>query len=268
MFDALKRFEITKIDGQLVDEDINKLTTQITTALVTIKTKNRGGKLGCIGLSKDILPCPVESSSISQFAQEHSQKARDDTKTHDKHVAEHKEEITEFETYKACQAWAHQTILNAVDKEWISELKDEDLGYQLTEPLNFLEHLCDASGDLDEMEITNLNTQLERFGIPKQPEIRLSYTVATFQTSSQFDPAMCEWNACTLIIKTCVKFKVFIQHKYTKQVKQNRSTAGSVCKGIANRQWRRWNNESRMPRLKPLSLSRFQMCYKCRIKSK
>ena len=50
VFDALKGFEISKIDGQPTDKDINKLTTQLTSALVNIETENGGGKLGHIGL--------------------------------------------------------------------------------------------------------------------------------------------------------------------------------------------------------------------------
>jgi hypothetical protein len=48
VFDALKAFEITKIDGQPTDDNINKLTTQLTAALVTILITNRGGTLGHI----------------------------------------------------------------------------------------------------------------------------------------------------------------------------------------------------------------------------
>jgi hypothetical protein len=48
VFDALKTFEIAKIDGQPTDDDINKLTTQSTTALLTILTTNGGGMLGHI----------------------------------------------------------------------------------------------------------------------------------------------------------------------------------------------------------------------------
>ncbi len=44
-FDALKAFEIAKIDGQPTEDDINKLTMQLTTALVTISKTNRGGAL-------------------------------------------------------------------------------------------------------------------------------------------------------------------------------------------------------------------------------
>lgn len=274
VFDQLKNFEISSIDGQPTDEDINKLTTQLTAALVTIETENGGGKLGHIGIvvpehryitlsggvkfTEPIRPAPYPAS------------VSNDAAIREKQVAEHKAEIVEFDTYKACTAWARQTIVNAVDDEWISELKDEDLGYQLAEPLDLLEHLRDAGGDLDDMEITDLNTnmlapwdgveapvtmfargdqyerQLDRFGIPKQPEIRLSYGVATFQTSGQFDPAMREWNARPLNERTFTKFRTFIQNEYTKQVKRNRSTAGSVGKGIANKATEEPKHEQRI----------------------
>jgi hypothetical protein len=112
---------------------------------------------------------------------------------------------------------------------------------------------------LDDIEITDLNTkmlepldgveapvtmfvradkykrQLERHFIPKQPELRLSYVVSTYQISGQFDAAMQEWHAKTLADKTFPNFRVYIQNEYTKQVKRNRSTARSVGKGIANK---------------------------------
>ncbi len=73
---------------------------------------------------------------------------------------EHKAEIIEFETYMACKAWTRQAIVNAVDEEWISEKHDEDIGYQAVEPLELLELLRDAGGDLDDLEITDLNTKM------------------------------------------------------------------------------------------------------------
>jgi hypothetical protein len=127
------------------------------------------------------------------------------------------------------------------------------------EPLELLELLRDAGGDLDDLEITDINTkmlepwdgvespvmmfaradkyerQLERHSIPKQPELRLSYAVLTYQTSGQFDTAMQEWHAKLLTDKTFPNFRVYIQNKYTKMVKWNRSTAGAVGKGIANK---------------------------------
>jgi hypothetical protein len=77
--------------------------------------------------------------------------------------------------------------------------------------------------------------QLERHSIPKQPELPLLYAVSTYQISGQFDPAMREFHAKMPANKTFPNFHVYIQNEYTKQVKHNRSTAGSVGKGIANK---------------------------------
>ncbi len=111
------------------------------------------------------------------------------------------------------------------------------------EPLELLDLLCNAGGDLDDLEITDLNTemlepwdgveapvtmfaqadkyerQLECHHIPNQPELRLSYAVSTYQTSGQFDAAMQEWHATLLVDKTFPIFRVYIQTKYTKIVK-------------------------------------------------
>jgi hypothetical protein len=54
-FDALKAFEIAKIDGQPTDNDINKLTTQLTAALVPTSTANGGGTLGHIVIVVPVL---------------------------------------------------------------------------------------------------------------------------------------------------------------------------------------------------------------------
>ena len=45
---------------------------------------------------------------------------------------------------------------------------------------------------------------------------------------------MQEWHARLPTSNIFFKFRVYIQNEYTKQVKWNRSTAGSVGKGIAN----------------------------------
>jgi hypothetical protein len=46
------------------------------------------------------------------------------------------------------------------DKEWVSKKHDEDIGYQAVEPLELLELLPNAGGDLDDLEITDLNTKM------------------------------------------------------------------------------------------------------------
>jgi hypothetical protein len=263
VFNALQAFEITKIDGQPTDDDINKLTTQLTAALVTISTGNGGGKLGHIGIVVPESRYVVLSKGTKLNRPDHPgaypATASDDKKAREQEAAEHKAEVIEFETYMACEAWACQAIVKVVEEEWFSEKPDEDIGYQAVEPLELLDLLHDASGDLDNLEITDLNTkmlepwdgveapvtmfaradkyerQLERHHIPRQPELCLSYAVSTYQTSGQFDDAMQEWHAKLSVDKTFTNFRMYIQTKYTKMVKGNRSTARSGGKGMANK---------------------------------
>ena len=164
VFNALQTFKLTKIDRQPTDKDINKLTMQLTAALVTISTGNGGGKLGHIGivvpekryvtlsvghkLDRPIYPGPYPAT------------ASDGKKTREKEVSEHNAEVIEFETYMACKAWACQAIVKAVDKELISKKNDKDIGYQAVEPLKLLELLRSAGGDLDNLKITELNTKI------------------------------------------------------------------------------------------------------------
>ena len=69
VYNALKAFEITKIDGQPTDDDINKLTTQLTAALVTISTGNEGGKLGHIGIAVPETQHVVLSTALNSIDQ-------------------------------------------------------------------------------------------------------------------------------------------------------------------------------------------------------
>ncbi len=145
VFDALKAFKIAKIDGQPMDDDINKLTTQLTAALVTILTTNGGGTLGHIGIVVPESRYVALSSGPKLVRPVHPgaypATASDNTKTSEKEVAEHKAKFKEFETYMACKAWTRLAIVSAVDKEWISKRHDEDIGYQGIQPLELLKLL-------------------------------------------------------------------------------------------------------------------------------
>jgi hypothetical protein len=145
VFDALKAFKIAKINRQPTDNDINKLTTQLTAALVTISTTNGGGMLGHTrivvpeSIYVALLMGPKLVRPVHPGA--YPATASDNTKTREKEVAEHKAKIKEFETYMACKAWACLAIVSAMDEEWISKRHDEDIGYQGIQPLELLKLL-------------------------------------------------------------------------------------------------------------------------------
>ena len=56
----------------------------------------------------------------------------------------------------------------------------------------------------------------------KAPELWLLYAVSTYQIIGQFVTTMQEWHAKMQANKTFPNFLVYIQNKYTKQVKCNR----------------------------------------------
>ncbi len=51
--DSLEKFDITKIDGQPTDEDMNQLTRELGAMLATVPTTNGGGDHGHIGMILD-----------------------------------------------------------------------------------------------------------------------------------------------------------------------------------------------------------------------
>ena len=84
----------------------------------------------------------------------------DNKKICEKEVAEHNAAVIEFKTYMACEAWTRQAIVKAVNEELISKKHNKDFGYQAVTPLELLELLRSAGGDLDDLEIRELNTKM------------------------------------------------------------------------------------------------------------
>ena len=81
----------------------------------------------------------------------------------------------------ACKARVCQAIVKAIDNKWVSEKHDEDIGYQAVEPLELLELLHDASGDLDDLEITDLNTKM------LEPWDRVELPVTIFARADKYE---------------------------------------------------------------------------------
>ena len=50
---GLEKYEITKIDGQPKDEDLNLLTKELTNAAGSVATQNGGGEHGHVGMVID-----------------------------------------------------------------------------------------------------------------------------------------------------------------------------------------------------------------------
>ena len=64
---GLKKYEITKIDGQPTDEDLNLLAKELTNAAGSIATQNGGGEHGHVGMVIDEAEYITFSRSGARF---------------------------------------------------------------------------------------------------------------------------------------------------------------------------------------------------------
>ena len=101
---GLEKYEITKIDGQPTDEDLNLLTKELTNAAGSVATLNGGGEHGHVGMVIDEAEYVLFSNSGAKFVVPTNPGAYPTTVDADKvvrerQIAEHKAKCNEYETY-------------------------------------------------------------------------------------------------------------------------------------------------------------------------
>ncbi len=73
-----------------------------------------------------------------------------------------------------------------------------------------------------------------KVGQRKNPELRLAFALATFQSASEFESALREWEVKPTADQTFANFRILMQKEFSKHHKQNKTTAKLVGYGIAN----------------------------------
>jgi hypothetical protein len=261
--EGLEKYEITKIDGQPTDEDLNKLTKELTNALGSVATELGGGEHGHVGLIVEATEYITFSRSGATYdipanPKAYPANADRDPAVRERQVAEHKAKIAEYETHLGVESWARRMIVNAIDHEWLAEMESETMGFNHRSPKELLAHLRSVGGTLDHMDITELfsnlqkawdgietpasyfargdkyERQLEKAGQAKNPALRLAFALATFSESGEFDPALRDWDAKSATNKTFANFRVYMQQEFGKHHEQNKTTAKAAGHGIAN----------------------------------
>lgn len=260
---GLEKYEITKIDGQPTDEDLNLLTKELTNAAGSVATLNGGGEHGHVGMVIDEAEYVHFSNGNAKFIiptnpGPYPKTVDTDKVVRERQIAEHKAECNAYETYLGVENFLRRMIVKAIDHEWLTEVESETMGFNHLSPKTLLTHLRNVGGTLDHMDVTELFTniqkpwdgietpaahfargdkferQLLKVGQKKNPELRLAFALATFHASGEYEPALRDWEAKPKSDKTFVNFRVFIQKEFGKQHKQNKTTAKSVGFGIAN----------------------------------
>ena len=260
---GLEKYEITKIDGQPTDEDLNLLIKELTNAAGSVATRNGGGEHGHVGMVIDEAEYITFSNAGAKFVVPTNPGPYPTTVDTDKvirerQIAEHKADCNEYETYLGVENYLRRMIVKSIDHEWLAEVESETMGFNHLSPKALIAHLRSVGGTLDHMDVTELFTniqkpwdcieapaahfargdkferQLLKVGQSKNPELRLAFALATFHASGEYEPALRDWEAKPKADQTFANFRVFIQKEFGKQHKQNKTTAKSVGFGIAN----------------------------------
>ena len=100
---GLEKYEITKIDGQPTDEDLNLLIKELINAAGSVATRNGGGEHGHVGMVIDDAEYTTFSRSGAGFVVPTNPGPYPKTVDADKvirkrQIAEHKADCNEYET--------------------------------------------------------------------------------------------------------------------------------------------------------------------------
>ena len=261
--EGLEKYEITKIDGQPTDEDLNLLAKELTNAAGSVATQNGGGEHGHVGMVVEEAEYITFSRNGERFLVPTNPGPYPTTVDTDKiirerQLAEHKAEVVEYETYLGVENYLRRMIVKSLDHEWLAEVESETMGFNHLSAKTLMTHLRNVGGSLDHMDVTELisniqkpwdaietpaahfargdkyERQLLKVGQAKNPNLRLAFALSTFQSSGEFEPALREWETKPRADQTFVNFRVFVQKEFGKHNKQNKTTAKSVGHGIAN----------------------------------
>jgi hypothetical protein len=163
--------------------------------------------------------------------------------------AEHKEEVKEYETFQGVMQATKDIILEAVDPEYLLEIKDEILGFLNQTPTDMLNHLRNRGGALDFADTKTLLAErdgewdasevpqlyfnrvekaiqgLTRAGITSDLNERRDMALYYLKASGEFDAAVRDWENRPAAQKTWQNIKTFISAEHAKENKQNKLTA-------------------------------------------
>jgi len=259
----LEKYEITKIDGQPKDEDLNLLIKELTNAAGSVANRNGGRDHGHIGTVIDEAEYITFSNDGARFVVPTNPGPYPATVDTDKiirerQIAEHRAECNEYETYLGIENYLCRMIVKSIDDEWLAEVESETMGFNHLSPKALITHLQSVGGTLDHMDVTELLTniqkpwdgieapaahfargdkferQLLKVGQSKNPELQLAFAIATFHASGKYEPALRGWEAKPKADQTFVNFREFIQKEFGNQHKQNKTTDKLVGYSIAN----------------------------------
>jgi hypothetical protein len=252
--DEIRKELVTKIHGQPMDHDITTLVKEHVVIAASIPSRLGGGNHGHAGIIVEttkylnmagvpfidpihpgIYPTGLATTAAAG--------------TRAKAEAEHKESLAEYEIFKGVEQALKDIILEAVEHDYLLEIKDNTLGFLNQMPKQIIDHLKIRGGVLDFADTKTLIAERDmEWDVSENPQIyfnRVKKAVKAltranintdmnqlqdmalyhFKVSGEFDAAVREWENKASADKTWSNIKTFISAEYARKNKQNKLTA-------------------------------------------
>ena len=258
---AIAEFTVTKVHGQPTNQDIDILDDELTAIASSFPTSLGGGLHGHAGLVKTdvdyellapgtpfiIPPNPGVYPAGAIPAAQRGQRE-----------AEHKELIREFKKCIGVSKELKDLILQAIDEDFLLELKVPGIAYLNVTPLQMITHLrthwgamdyvdinalmaeCDATWDATEVPTKHFNRvdkacrQLARANIQIDERAMMVKALKAFKDTGDFDAAIREWEARPTATQTYPNLKIVMCTEYAKLNRQDATTAKATGHASAN----------------------------------
>ena len=254
---------MTKIHGQPSHTAITKLEEELVEIAVVIPTSLGGGELGHAGLI--IEPSEYEKYSNGIPFNRPTQPPvnptiiqADDRETI---IRSHNEKIRIFNLYLGVEQGLKDKILEAIDEEFLLELREGIIGFQKVTARQMIDHLRKRGGGLDHTDVMKIRKERdEQWNCTENPAAYFARVeknvhllslvtptpIATDMTertmavldamteSGNFNAAVREWEQKPDGEKTWENIKVFTCEEYTKAQKRGAITARQAGFGSAN----------------------------------
>jgi hypothetical protein len=251
--EEVRKEMVTKIHGQLTNQDLTTLEKELIAILANIPTTLGGGNHGHAGIlmepARYLLTTGVpfnNPANPGNYPLTVAGNAAAGVRA--RAEAEHKEEVREYETFQGVIQATKDIFLEAVDHEYLLEIEDEILGFLNQTPMDMLTHLRNRGGALDFADTKTLLAEREEWDASEIPQLyfnrvekaiqgltraginsdlneRRDMALYYLKASGEFDAAVREWEHRPTVNKTWQNIKTFISAEHAKENKQNKLTA-------------------------------------------
>ena len=258
---AVAESTVTKIQGQPTNQDLDRLDEELTAIASSFPSDLGGGLHGHAGLVKSAADyalfapgtpfvVPPNPGFYPQGPIPAAQRSQRE--------AEHKGLLAQFHTCVGVSKGLKDLILQAIDEDFLLEIRDEGIAYLNVSPLQMLTHLRNRWGTIDFVDITALlaecdapwnaaevptkyfnrvdkaRRQLARVNVQIDERAMMAKALKSFKDAGDFDPAIREWEVRPTVVQTYANLKVLMCTEYSKLNRQDSTTARATGHASAN----------------------------------